>query len=223
MKNRNLIAALMISGIAFQACSSGSDQEKVAGTATTLSSDTALDTIGDAATKKESKLVPLETEFVNKAGIGGMMEVEAGNLALQKSKSPIIKDFATMMVKDHTAANKELEGIAKNKGLQLANTFPQKEKAHMDAMKSLQGDGFDRHYMKMMVTDHIATLELFRTATSAEDPAIKAFATKTLPILEAHYKQAKQISDKLEGQKMNNGDDILNLSPTKEENKKPVQ
>ena len=209
--------------MAFQACSSGSNQEDAAGSATTLSADTLLDTIGEAATKKDSKLATTETEFVHKAGIGGMMEVEAGSLALQKSKSPVVKEFANMMIKDHTAANKELEGIAKNKGLQLANTFPQTEKAHMDAMKSLQGDGFDRHYMKMMVTDHVATLELFRTATSAEDPAIKAFATKTLPILEAHYKQAKQISDKLEGQKMNNGDDILNLSPTKEENKKPVQ
>ncbi len=223
MKNRNLIAALMISGLAFQACSSGSNQENNTGTATTLSADTALDTIGEAATKKETKLMPTETEFVNQAGIGGMMEVEAGNLALQRSKSPMVKEFANMMIKDHTVANKELEGIAKAKGLQLANTFPQKEKAHMDAMQALQGDGFDRHYMKMMVTDHVATLELFRTASRAEDPAIKGFATKTLPILENHYKQAKQLSDKLEGQKANNGDDILSISPTKEENKKPAK
>jgi putative membrane protein len=222
MKNRNLIAAVMLSGLALQACQS-SDQEKVPGTATTLSADSALDTVGAAATKKESKLTPEETEFVNKAGIGGMMEVEAGNLALQKSKSPIIKEFATMMVKDHTAANTQLEAIAKNVGLQLANTFPKTEQAHMDAMTGLQGDGFDRHYMQMMVTDHVKDLELFRTATRAEDPAVRTFATKTLPILEGHYKKAKEISDRLEKQKMNNGDDILGISPTKEENMKPVK
>ena len=54
MKNKNLIAAaLMISGLAFQACSSGAKQEDNTGAATTMSADTALDTIGDAATKKE--------------------------------------------------------------------------------------------------------------------------------------------------------------------------
>jgi putative membrane protein len=222
MKNSKLIAAVMLSGLALQACSS-SDQEKVAGTATTLSADTLLDTVGAAATNKDSKLNTIETDFVTKAGVGGMMEVEAGNLALQKSKSPIILEFAKMMVKDHTAANGDLERIAKNKGLQLPNTFPQTEQSHLDAMTSLRGDGFDRHYMQMMVTDHVATLDLFRMAKKSEDPAIQAFATKTLPILEGHYKKAKEISDRLEAQKVNNGDDILNLSPTKEENKKPVK
>lgn len=216
------MAAILVSGLALQACS-GSNKENESATTTTLSADSLLDTVGTAATNKDSKLNDVETVFLTKAGVGGMMEVEAGNLALQKSKNPAVLEFARMMVKDHTAANTELALIAKDKGLQLPNTFPKEEQAHMDAMTSIKGDGFDRHYMQMMVTDHVKTLDLFRTAQKAEDPAVNAFAMKTLPILEGHYKKAKEISDKLEGQKANNGDDILNISPTKEVNKKSAQ
>jgi putative membrane protein len=220
MKNNSVIALAMLAAIGLQACHN-SEKTNVGASTTTIAADSTLDTVSDVAKNQKTKLTPGQTDFMLKAAIGSMAEVEAGNLALKRSETPFIKQFAQMMVTDHTKASAELEGIAKQKGLSLPGTLPVEEQKKMDALQETQGnDGFDRQYMQMMVADHAATLTLFRLAKTYSDKEIQNFASKSLPMLQEHFKQANAISTKLEKQKMNNGDDLLNLSPTKPENKK---
>jgi putative membrane protein len=48
-----------------------------------------------------------------------------------------------------------------------------------------------------MVTDHTQDVTEFRTASkTAKDPDVKNFASQTLPTLEEHLKQAKDIAPK---------------------------
>ena len=55
--------------------------------------------------------------FAVKAGSGGMMEVELGKLAQQNAQSQRVKNFGSMMIRDHSKANKELMTIAANKSI----------------------------------------------------------------------------------------------------------
>ena len=206
------------SGLSLQSCHNSETND--AKTTTTLAADSTLDTVSDVAKEKGTKLTPEETDFVLKAAVGGMMEVDAATLALQKSKNPKIKEFAQLMLTDHTKANEELKIIATGKGLGLPASYPVAEKAHMDQMKSLKEDGFDRHYIKMMVDDHIKTLDLFRKAKLFTDADLKAFATKTLPVLEGHFAKADTISKAMDKLNTNNGDDPIGLSPTRKIDKK---
>ncbi|MDW6023589.1 DUF4142 domain-containing protein [Mesorhizobium sp. BAC0120] len=57
--------------------------------------------------------------FVNKAAIGGMFEVQSSELALKKSKDADVRQFAEMMVTDHTKANNTLKSVAKQEHLKL--------------------------------------------------------------------------------------------------------
>src|SRR5215469_6884782 len=43
---------------------------------------------------------------------GGIAEIDAANLALQKSSNSMVKDFAAMMIKDHTSANERVKAFA---------------------------------------------------------------------------------------------------------------
>jgi putative membrane protein len=220
MKNNKVLALVMLAAMGLQACHNSEKQNTGAST-TTIAADSTLDTVSDVAKGEKTKLTDGQTDFVLKAAIGSMAELEASNLALQRSKSPFIKQFAQMMVTDHTKASAELQGIAKSKGLSLPGTVPVDVQKKMDALKETQGDdGFDRQYMQMMVSDHQQTLTLFRLAKTYSDKELQNFASKSIPMLEMHFKQANAISTKLENQKMNNGDDLLNISPTKPENKK---
>ncbi len=204
--------ALLIGGAcALQACHNSEKKDNSG----TMAADSSLDTTSKTAQSLGGKLSPEETEFIHKAATGGMMEVEAGNLALQKTSDPKVKEFAQMMIKDHTAAGKELEAVAKSKGLGLPATLPAEEQKHMDMMKTVAGDAFDRHYLSMMVTDHNKTVDLFIAATKFKDPDIKNFATKTLPLIEMHYKAATTLDSLIQKKKINNGDDILDISTGK--------
>ena len=55
-----------------------------------------------------SQLPPADSQFVTKAAEGGQFEVEIAKLAADKATDPHVKEFAQMLVDDHTAANENL-------------------------------------------------------------------------------------------------------------------
>jgi putative membrane protein len=54
--------------------------------------------------------------FVHAAAIGGMAEVELGELARERAQGEAVKEFARRMVEDHGKANDRLVSIAKEDG-----------------------------------------------------------------------------------------------------------
>ena len=58
-----------------------------------------------------------DQDFVTKAAQGNSAEVELGKIVAAKSKNPNVKQFAQMMVKDHTTALNELQELAQTKNL----------------------------------------------------------------------------------------------------------
>lgn len=157
--------------------------------------------------------------FALSAATGGMMEVEAAGLALKRSKSKIVKDFAAMMQNDHKLANDELKKIADAKGLQLAQTLPEEMASHISEMNSLEDRAFDVQYMRMMINDHVKTMQLFTDGSRLADPELRAFALKTLPLIRKHYEYALKIGKGLNISNTGNGDDLMGLSPAKVEKK----
>jgi putative membrane protein len=139
-----------------------------------------------------------EKEFVSKAGMGGMFEVQAGNLALQKANSADVKAFAQRMVNDHGASNAELAQLATTKGLALPTELGGEHDASFKHLEGLSAAEFDKVYMQHMVEDHDKTVADFdKVATTGTDNDLKAWAAKTLPVLREHQTMAKDISSKL--------------------------
>ncbi len=148
------------------------------------------------ATASQLPLSAADSTFVMKAAAGGMMEVEAGKTAQNNSASDRVKAFGAMMVKDHEAANQELMSIAAGRGLTVTPTLPPDMQEHMQEMQKMKGKAFDKHYMGMMVKDHQKTIADFeKQAASGADPALKAFAAKTLPIIQMHRDSATAINN----------------------------
>jgi len=208
MKTLNLFGILAISACTFQACNSpenragqgdssmtDSGKTDTAGGAVPLGSGP--DSTGGTSGKtgdvtNQSKVDGDEAAFLTKAALGGMMEVDAGKIAM-KSTNPKVKAFAAQMVTDHTKANAELKALAAQKKIILPSEYPSEEKAHMDAMKKMTGADFDKHYIDMMVTDHDKTIALFKSGSESADTEVKDFANKTIPVITGHFEKAKAI------------------------------
>jgi putative membrane protein len=144
-----------------------------------------------------SNTTPDDKEFVSKAGMGGLAEVQMGNLALQNAQSADVKAFAQRMVTDHSKANAELAQLATVKGLALPTEIAGEHQDAMNHLRSLTGAEFDKAYMTHMVEDHEKDVAEFdKASTSASDADIKAFAGKTLPVLREHLELAKTTARK---------------------------
>src|SRR3954467_15601540 len=139
-----------------------------------------------------------DQSFAREAAIGGMAEVELGNLAKDKGSNADVKRFGDRMATDHGKANDELKQWAQQKNVTLPTELDAKHKATRDRLTKLSGDAFDKAYMHEMVMDHTHDVAAFkRESTAAKDPDLKAWAGKTLPTLEDHMKMAKDTSAKV--------------------------
>jgi putative membrane protein len=143
-----------------------------------------------------------DRKFMEKAAIGGMAEVQMGQLAKERGMSDEVKSFASRMVTDHSKANDELKSLAAAKGVTLPTDTDKKHKSKMDKLAKLSGPDFDRAYMKDMVKDHKEDVEEFRKeAKKSKDADVKKFAASTLPTLEEHLAMAEKTRDVVQGSK----------------------
>ncbi|HZT78554.1 MAG TPA: DUF4142 domain-containing protein [Vicinamibacterales bacterium] len=192
------VVLAMAAAPAFAQTSTTPAGQKGTSTATGQTSGTAGRT-ATATHTKSSMNAASDAAFMKKAAEGGMAEVELGNLAQQKASSDEVKSFGKRMVDDHSKANDELKSIAQSKNVTLPTSLDPKDQQLRNKLEKLSGAAFDRAYMQAMLKDHRQDVNEFRhESTSAQDPDVKQFASKTLPTLEEHLKLA-QSTDKAVG------------------------
>ncbi len=64
----------------------------------------------------------------------------------------------------------------------------------MKKFARLKGADFDREYAEQMVKDHEKSVSLFeKEARTGDSPGLKAYAIKTLTVLQEHLKMAKAL------------------------------
>ena len=196
-----MVALALLAGMACERTEKKQDTVEVAEEANEAKMDTTAQRDTTATGSKSDK--EDQAEFMVKAASGGMMEVTLGNMAEKQAASPEVKAFGKMMVTDHTKANDEMKKLAAAKNITLPTAPGEEHQEHIDKMSKLKGADFDKHYMSMMVDDHQEDIEHFKEAAKADgyDADVKAFASKTLPVLEKHLDQAKKTNDMVKNKK----------------------
>jgi putative membrane protein len=151
--------------------------------------------LGLAALPASAALSSADRDFVQKAASGGMAEVQTAQLAQQRASSQQVKQFADRMIADHTQANTELQQIAEQENVTLPPQPTGKDAAAAKKLSGLNGAAFDKAYAQDELSDHQQDVALFRKeASSGQDPALKSFAQKTLPILQQHLQMAQALN-----------------------------
>jgi putative membrane protein len=139
---------------------------------------------------------PSTAEFVQKAAMSDMYEVQAGKLAADKGQSDAVKQFGQQMVDAHTKTTEELMGIVKNKNIKVdpPTKLDAKHQKLIDDLNSASAQDFDKTYANQQVDTHQEAVDLFKKfASSGDDADVKQFAEKTLPTIEHHLDEAKKL------------------------------
>jgi putative membrane protein len=159
-----------------------------------LRSGLAAGPIALAALAASAALSSGDRNFVQASTSGGLAEVATAQLAQQRSASPQVRKFADRMIADHTQANTDLQQIVEQEDITLP-TQPAGDAAAEAKLRGLNGAAFDRAYLQASVSDHQQAIALFsREASSGQDPALKAFAQQTLPMLQQHLQLAQSLN-----------------------------
>ena len=136
-----------------------------------------------------------DQQFVDFAAQTDMVEANLGQLAGDVAAAQPVKDYAQMLVTDHTKDFSQLNDVAHQASLNVPNAI---DAAHDKAMivpfQKLKGAAFDHHYAQEMITGHTKAIAVYKKeAADAQNPALKLYAEQALPVLEKHLDAAKSL------------------------------
>lgn len=133
-------------------------------------------------------------DFVDKAAVGGMFEVDSSKIAEGKVQDQAVKDFAQKMIDDHGAANAKLQTIAGEQKLTVPKELDAKHKADLDTLQSAK-DSIDKPYVQMQRDAHSEAVTQFESyAKDGDNAQLKTFASETLPTLKMHQEMIEKIA-----------------------------
>jgi putative membrane protein len=138
---------------------------------------------------------PSEADFVAKAVISDMFEIEAGKLAEEKA-TPNAARIATPVIKDHSAMLTEMKSLVQSGKVkaEVPGTLDASSQGTVDKLKGLKGGAFDKIYLKSQLDTQKENVALFeRYAKNGSNGELKSFAAKHLPNLQQHLKAVSDV------------------------------
>jgi putative membrane protein len=154
------------------------------------------DTASGLADKLEAAITSSTEGFVKMAGTSDIYELEAAKIALQRSTSQDVKDFAHHMITDHTRTTEQLKSTLQALG---NPTVPpqQLDDRHQTMLDDLNGaaqEDFDHRYIAQQQAAHSAAITLFKTYRERGEAAeLRALCAQALPVLEGHLHMVEQM------------------------------
>jgi putative membrane protein len=135
-------------------------------------------------------------------------EVELGKMAEGKAENARVKEFADLMVKDHTNALMKLKAVPGAPSDVKPNA---KQQQTMDRLSKLSGAQFDTEYMRTMVSDHQEAVKFLEHlsgqakqpgttggATAPSGTDLASVARELLPTVQHHLQLAQEIQKELQ-------------------------
>lgn len=197
---KKLLSVLFIGCIcAFAACNSGNNSNSV-DSAQNINDSMLPDSNSmnnDTISMSTAPVSQEDADWAAKVANANMTEIELSKVAQDKATSQRLKDFAGMMVTDHTKAGDQLKQLAATKNITLPANLDGKSQDMLDKLNKKSGKDFDKAYTDDMLDGHKDAVDAFQKGSNnLQDADLKSFATQTLPTIQMHQDSIKAIAGK---------------------------
>lgn len=126
-------------------------------------------------------------------------EIATAKIALEKSSTASVRNFAQAMLDDHGKGLEETRKIAAAKNISLPSEPDAEHRKIAGELQQLSGAEFDRQYVnKAGVADHAKVHTALKDDMAhSRDADIKALATRLEPVVAHHGEMARKLSASL--------------------------
>lgn len=132
------------------------------------------------------------------------VDIAGGKLAAQKTSNPKVKEFAELMVRDHTSVNNQATQLAKKLNITPEESPTSKSlkadgAASLSKLRKLSGAEFDKAYIDNEVTYHETVIKAMDDTLipNAKNAELKALLESGKPIFVSHLNHAKELQTSL--------------------------
>lgn len=140
-------------------------------------------------------LARADRRFLEDEAAHSLYEQQVAQLAATRSSDPAVKDFASKLVEDHTAAHNELTQLASRLGVELPTEPSRAMRRDVEKMSKKSGAEFDREFVRTVgVKDHQKEVKRLQSASKdLKNSELKAWVDKTLPHMQQHLAAAEKL------------------------------
>jgi len=151
-----------------------------------------------------SAYAPTDAQIAMIVVVADTVDVDYGNLAVEKASNQAVKEFADTMIRDHTAVNDQAIALAKKLGVtpeasDTSKSLKSNGKKELAKLKSLTGPEFDRAYIDNEVSYHEAVIGMLDKTLipSTRNAELKSLLESGRPIFVAHLSHARKLQASL--------------------------
>lgn len=135
-----------------------------------------------------------DQKFVDFAAQTDMLEAHLGQMAVDQASGQNVKDFAQMLVTDHTSDYQQLNDLSAKTGIAIPKGIDAQGDKMIATFEKLKGAAFDKRFAHEMISGHEKAIDVYkREISSGQNTDVKAYASRAMPVLEKHLQGAKEL------------------------------
>jgi len=131
-------------------------------------------------------------KFIDVASISSICELETAKIALQKSASPVVQEYAQAVIAENAAYLNTLRTFADQRHLSMLTDTELQAKARKYVFER-KGQSFDRAYAGMRAAERRQVVNLYRQTINSPDADFKLYAEAALPRLMQQLFKAQEL------------------------------
>ncbi|CCH53847.1 hypothetical protein BN8_02977 [Fibrisoma limi BUZ 3] len=154
-----------------------------------------------AVNATNAPLSQADQDLMKQVAMGGMMQLQVSQLAVDKASSEDVRKLAQAEVDEQTGLSAKLKEIASAKGVSLPTTPDAEAQAMLTKMQGLSGAEFDRQYVQQSGVNGHEKLDqvMSKVESSAKDQSLKNLAKAAHPLVKTHLQVSRDELSQLSG------------------------
>lgn len=132
--------------------------------------------------------------FLAHAASGDQFEIQSSQLALAASQNMAVRNFANLLIADHTRMGAAMAAAAQSAGITPPPpAMLPEQQAALDQLRAAgTGPNFDMAFRQAQIAAHQQALGLMQNyAASGDVPALRTAAQQAIPAIQMHLQQAQ--------------------------------
>jgi putative membrane protein len=126
-------------------------------------------------------------DFVATSGSIDLFAIQSSELALQRSTSSRVREYAETLIRDHKGTSAQLSLAGRRLNLLPSATLEPREQAMLEQLQ--QSPNFDETYVHLQRETQQRALALYQSfAARGDSPTLRPVAQADIPIIERHLR-----------------------------------
>ena len=135
-----------------------------------------------------------DAEFLKMAAEADMTTAHLGQMAADRAADDKVKNLGKTLVQDETSDYEHLTQLASKTGQTIPKAIGHQDNRQIAQLDHYKGKIFDHEFLNQETVEHRKLMKAFEAeATHGQNPDIKAYANKALPLIQSHLHDTENL------------------------------